>query len=586
MRRQSLSRTLSARLAVERLEDRSNPSTAFLVHPLVSDLPGVAPLTDPTLVNAWGIAVGPQSFWVSANGTDLSEVYVGDVGGTALNAPFKVDIPGGAPTGQVFNGTGQFSVTDGTNTATALFIFASESGMVTGWNPGVGVAAGQNPPSKTAEVAFQATDGAIYKGIALGNASVGGNPAANFLYLADFHNGKIDVLNSTFQNVTNQFGGFTDPHLPAGYAPFNVAVLNGKMYVSYAKQDADKVDDVQGRGLGIIDVFDLNGNFQQRLVSNGPRSALDSPWGLVIAPAGFGDFGGDLLVGNFGDGLIHAYDPNNGTLLGTLAQEPHHPVVIDGLWGLAFGNGTTAGDAGSLYFAAGPGGEAHGLFGKITADAGGTNPVSATLANNTLTITGSPGDDNVHVDLTRRGMLNVVAGGQSVGRFDPAAVATIVFTGFAGNDTLTVDPGVTATVVADGGAGRDHLSGGGGSNVLTGGPGNDVLVGGPKNDILVGGAGRDALVGGGGQDILIGGTQTATTTTAGLLQVLGAWNANDTNANRIAAIRAGAGGVPALDATTVTTDNSADVLTGNGGQDWFWAFASDTTDRKSAEQRD
>src|SRR5262249_11167941 len=158
---------------------------------------------------------------------------------------------------------------------------------------------------------YPAPDGAIYKGIALAN-----NGSGNFLYLADFHNGKIDVLDSTF-HLTTLDGSFTDPNLPAGYAPFNIALLNGKLYVTYAKQDADAEDDVAGHGHGFIDVFDLNGHFEQRLVS---RGELNSPWGMVIAPSGFGDFGGDLLVGNFGDGRIHAYDPSTGDFKGTLSE--------------------------------------------------------------------------------------------------------------------------------------------------------------------------------------------------------------------------------------------------------------------------
>src|SRR5205085_1665459 len=181
-------------------EDRSNPSTAYIATNLVSDQAGVAAVTDTTLVNAWGISLSPGSpFWVSANGSDLSELYSGDVNGSAIGQPFKVNIPGGAPTGQVFNGTGSatdFTITDGTTSKPAVFIFASEAGDVTGWNPQVGVAAGANPPSLTAETAFTASDGAVYKGIALAN-----NGSGNFLYLADFHNGKIDVLNGQFHQV-------------------------------------------------------------------------------------------------------------------------------------------------------------------------------------------------------------------------------------------------------------------------------------------------------------------------------------------------------------------------------------------------
>jgi uncharacterized protein (TIGR03118 family) len=337
--------------------------TAYVTTNLVSDQPGVARMTDPTLVNAWGIAVGPRSFWVSANENDLSEVYVGDVGGSALVAPFKVTIPGGAPTGQVANLTTDFVVSDGTNSGPAAFIFASESGAVTGWNPTVPAG------SRVAQPAFQADDGAIYKGIALAN-----NGSGNHLYLTDFHNGKIDVLDGQF-HLTHLAGNFIDPHMKPGFAPFNVAAIGDKLYVTYAKQDADAEDDVQGQGLGFVNVFDLNGNFLDRLVN---RGRLNAPWGMVQAPANFGQFSGDLLIGNFGDGKINAYDPVTGEFQGVLSSRPGKPIVIDGLWGLAFGNGTTAGDANALYFAAGPDDETHGLFGSIRVAASGTSTGGST----------------------------------------------------------------------------------------------------------------------------------------------------------------------------------------------------------------
>jgi len=361
------------RLSVlELLEGRDVPS-AYTVTNLVSDQPGVARITDPTLVNAWGIAIGPRSFWVSANETDLSEVYVGDVNGSAVVAPFKVAIPGGSPTGQVANVTADFVVTDGTNSGPAAFIFASESGAVTGWNPNV------PPVSRVAQPAFQATDGAIYKGIALAN-----NGAGNFLYLADFHNGKIDVLDRQYQ-LTHLAGDFTDPHMKPGFAPFNVAAIGGKLYMTYAKQDADAEDDVQGQGLGFVSVFDLNGNFLDRLVN---RGRLNAPWGMARAPANFGQFSGDLLVGNFGDGKIDAYDPVTGEFQGVLSSRPGRPIVIDGLWGLAFGNGTTAGDANALYFAAGPDDETHGLFGSIRVAA---DAATASAAARTAPLTAADG---------------------------------------------------------------------------------------------------------------------------------------------------------------------------------------------------
>ncbi len=438
-------------LAVNRLEDRCTPATAYLATDLVADTPGIAPLTDPTLVNAWGIAPNPGGpLWVSANGTDLSEVYLGT---NPLSAAFRVTIPGGAPTGQVFNNSGSttdFQVSDGTHTAAAAFIFASEAGEVTGWAPTVGGGTTTRP----AEVGFPATDGAVYKGIAIGKSGT-----SNLLYLADFHNGKIDVLNGQFQKVTlgtGGFGTFTDPTLPAGYAPFNVATINGMLYVSYAKQDAAAHDDVSGPGHGFIDVFDLTGHLQQRLVSGG---ALNSPWGMTVAPAGFGDFAGALLVGNFGNGLTHAYNATTGALLGTLSVSPGHPIVIDGLWGLAFG--IAAGTTNTLFYAAGPDHEAHGLFGKISANPAGTNPVSASLAGGTLTITGSRDDDNVSVTLEGKQIVvrsgggeddhgedeNGGDGGTVIGRFNPADVNLITFNGFAGNDTFTVSPKVTATAL-------------------------------------------------------------------------------------------------------------------------------------------
>jgi len=282
----------------ESLEARTVLSTSYLSHDLVSDQPGVAPVTDPNLVNAWGIAVGPVTMWVSSNEKDLSTVYTGDVSGSPfVKNSLEVNIPGGSPTGQVFNSTtSDFMVTDGPHTAKALFIFASESGAVTGWAPTVPPPA----PSHDAQPAFQATDGAIYKGIALG-----ADNGANFLYLTDFHNGKIDVLDSHFQ-LTQVAGSFTDPNLPDGFAPFNIATVNGKLYVTYAQQDDDREDDVAGAGKGFIDVFTTDGVFVQRLVSQGK---LNAPWGMALAPSNFGDFSNDLLVGNFGDGRINAYNP-------------------------------------------------------------------------------------------------------------------------------------------------------------------------------------------------------------------------------------------------------------------------------------
>jgi len=562
--------TLRRWLTVHRLEDRCHPNSAFLATNLISDQPGVAPITDPTLVNAWGISLNPNggAFWVSSNHGDLSELYAGDVHGSALTQPFKVTIPGGSPTGQVFNGTGSatdFSITDGTNTKPAVFIFASEAGQVTGWNPGVGVVPGANGPSKTAEGGFTATDGAIYKGLALGQVN-----GANFLYATDFHNAKIDVVDAQFHKVTlgaNGFESFADANIPAGYAPFGIANIGGKLYVSYAKQDAAAEDDASGPGRGFIDVFEPNGHLDQRLVSRGD---LNSPWGMVQAPTGFGDFGGALLVGNFGDGHINAFNPSTGKELGALGADRMHPLKIEGLWGLAFGNGTSAGDANTLYFAAGPGDETHGLFGKITANPAGTNPVTANQTGGDLTITGSRDNDRVFVlsDMTGT-KINVIAGGQRIGQFDAATVGTIRFNGFAGDDTFFVDPTITAAIIADGGAGNDDLFGSGGNNILIGATGNDLLIGGASRDILIGGDGLDRLVGGGNDDILIGSRTAFDQDQASLLQIIGVWTGTGSYASRVSAIRAGTNGVPKLDATTVTDDGARDELVGGMGLDWF-----------------
>ncbi|QJW92927.1 TIGR03118 family protein [Frigoriglobus tundricola] len=580
----------AANLRLESLEHRDTPSTSYLPTDLISDQPGVAPVTDPTLVNAWGISLSPNggAFWVSANGSDLSELYGGDVNGSAITQPFKVAIPGGAPTGQVFAGLANNFVVSGVNASgvpasgASAFIFASENGTITGWNPGVSPSRPAAPGVSTSAVTgYSATDGAVYKGLAL--AQVNG---ANYLYATDFHNGKIDVINSQFQKEplgTNGFGTFTDPNLPAGYAPFDVALLNGKLYVTYAKQDAARHDDVAGAGHGFIDVFETNGRFDGRLVSGGD---LNSPWGIALAPSNFGRFSNDLLVGNFGNGTIHAYDPTTGKELGTLMESPGHPLVIDGLWGLAFGNGKSAGDANTLYFAAGPDHEAHGLFGKITANPEGTNPVTAQLSGGVLTITGSPENDAVEVELDRGGDQIVVENHEQViGRFARGAVGTITFNGYAGNDTFGVDPRITADVIANGGAGNDVLIGGGGNNILIGGPGNDVLVAGPGRDILIGGGGNDVLIGGRGDDILIGGSTAFDDDPAALTQILNVWSSNLSYNDRIAAIRAGTGGVPALDSATVADDGDRDILIGGIGQDWFLATGPDRIFRKRAGEQ-
>jgi uncharacterized protein (TIGR03118 family) len=258
---------------------------------------------------------------------------------------------GMSPTGVVFNSTSDFVVHSGTSSGAALFLFASENGTITGWSPAVPPPS----PSTTAQPAVN-MPGAVFKGLALGSA--GGQ---NFLYVADFHDNQILVFDGSF-HPTTLAGSFTDPGLPKGFAPFNVAAINGNLYVTYAKQKKGAHDDLAGPGHGFIDVFDTSGHFLRRLAS---RHHLNSPWGMALAPANFGKLSGDLLVGNFGDGRINAFDPTTGKFRGQLSTTPGHPVTIPGLWGLAFGNGTTVGATNELFFASGPGDESHGLLGSI-----------------------------------------------------------------------------------------------------------------------------------------------------------------------------------------------------------------------------
>jgi uncharacterized protein (TIGR03118 family) len=332
----------------------AQPGNAYHQTNLVSDLPGLAQLTDPDLVNPWGLAAGPTTpAWVADNGTDKATIYPGFVNGSPIvKAPLVVSIPGGAPTGQVFNGTPGFVVHSGTSSGPARFIFDSEAGLVTGWNPGVP----PPPPSTQAQVGASVPD-AIYKGLAIATTSAG-----TFLYAADFHNARIDVFDQGF-NLVHLSGSFTDPQVPRGFAPFNVQELGGLLYVAYAKQDADAEDEVAGQSLGFVDVYSTSGQLLRHLIQ---RGQLDAPWGLALAPAGFGRFSGALLVGNFGDGRINAYDPQTGAFLGRLHHENGRPIEIEGLWALRFGNGVT-GNPTTLLFTAGIDDEAHGLFGAIEA---------------------------------------------------------------------------------------------------------------------------------------------------------------------------------------------------------------------------
>jgi uncharacterized protein (TIGR03118 family) len=314
---------------------------------LVSNIPGLAKLTDPDLVNAWGISFSPMSpFWISDNGTGRTTLYSVPSSGPPVKQALVVTIPGAggatsAPTGQVFNGGPAFGG--------ALFLFDSEDGEISSWNGSNGT---------TAVVQRDFGSAAVYKGLAISDPGT----SDAVLYATNFRAGTIEVYDPSFAHPS-LLGSFTDPNLPQGYAPFNDKVIDGELYVTYAKQDAEKHDDEAGAGNGFVDIFNLDGTLKERLISQG---ALDSPWGLEIAPASFGSFAGDLLVGNFGNGMINAFNATTGAFVGTLDGADGSPLVIDGLWGLTIGNGSAAGGSlDTLFFTAGPNGEMDGLFGSL-----------------------------------------------------------------------------------------------------------------------------------------------------------------------------------------------------------------------------
>ncbi|AKJ07542.1 uncharacterized protein (TIGR03118 family) [Archangium gephyra] len=328
---------------------------AYVQRNLVADRAGVAENVDPNLVNAWGIAFNPFGLvWVNDNGTGLSTLYTGDGVPNALVVtvpPPPGDTGTGRPTGIVFNGTGQFTVTEGGTTANSFFIFATEQGSITAWAPAINL-------TNSFTVVDNSSTGANYKGLALAP-----NGTGFFLYATDFHNGKIDVFDSTFAPATLP-GSFTDPFLPSGFAPFGIQNINGNLYVTYARQDRGREEAVTGSGLGYVSIFDANGRFVRRLIS---RGRLNAPWGLALAPASFGKFGSKLLVANFGDGVINVYDPQTGHREGRLERPDGSTIRIDGLWGLAFGSGVANQPTDTLFFTAGPERETHGLYGRLDA---------------------------------------------------------------------------------------------------------------------------------------------------------------------------------------------------------------------------
>jgi uncharacterized protein (TIGR03118 family) len=342
--------------------------------PTLTDANGivhVAKFFDPHLVNPWGVGESATSpFWVSDADAGLSTLY--NTAGTPQSRVVSIPAPGaplgsgGAPTGLVFNiaggANGVFKISGVTSagvptSAAAVFLFATEDGTIVGWNPAV------NPlgfdPAKAGNYAIiaAATSGAIYKGLAIAT-DASGTP---YLYATNFHAGTVDVFDGTFNLVTTF--PFVDPALPKGYAPFNVVLLAGKLFVTYAVQDEDAEDDVTGQGRGIVDTFDLHGQLLTRFAQHGQ---LNAPWGVALAPPTFGALAGTVLIGNFGNGHINAYDPATGEFVDKLRNSHGQAIVIDGLWTIMFGNGGNGGRSDTLYFTAGPNDESDGLFGSIS----------------------------------------------------------------------------------------------------------------------------------------------------------------------------------------------------------------------------
>jgi len=369
-------------------------ATGYWVHNLVADASTTAKADfyDTRLINPWGNVTSAASpFWVCDFG--ISTIYTASpTNTTALGTPNLTTAPtvpgaGGPPnkgscTGIVANiapatTPPTFPVTaPGKNPVAASFIFVTEDGTLSAWASGA--------DATQAFIQVDNSKTSAYKGLALLTT-----PAPQ-LYAANFKTGTIDVFDANFKPVTLATGAFTDASIPAGFAPFNIWPIGGKLYVAYAKQDANKQFDVAGPGNGYVDVFDGTGKLLQSLLSGGPGflgapgAPLNSPWGMALAPATFGAFANDLLVGNFEDGTINAFDPNTGRFIGALTDGSGNTIKIPGLWALLFGNGGSGGDKDTLYFTAGPGGQKHGILGSISA-----NPnITASAVTNAAQVAG------------------------------------------------------------------------------------------------------------------------------------------------------------------------------------------------------
>jgi uncharacterized protein (TIGR03118 family) len=318
---------------------------------LVSNGNVTADHTDANLVNGWGVAFAPTSYaWVANNGTGTSTLYdgAGNPQSLVVTVPTASGIGTGTPTGIVANTTQSFSVSSGVYSAPALFLFATEDGTISGWSPTVDA-------TNAILAIYDAYDNPVYKGLALASTDGG-----DFLFAADFRNKEVDVFDSQFNEVAT--GGFVDTQIPNNYAPFGIAYTGGLVYVTYAQQDQSQTDEVAGAGFGYVDTYTTAGVLVQRLIQN---TGLNAPWGIAIAPANFGKFSNNLMIGNFGDGTISAYKVSTGAYQGQLKDTNGDVISIDGLWGIAFGNGQHNQPTNTLFFAAGPDDEANGLYGSI-----------------------------------------------------------------------------------------------------------------------------------------------------------------------------------------------------------------------------
>ena len=353
-------RPLTKRLLTASLALTAIPSMVQAQHykqtNLVSNVPGVAAATDSNLVNAWGISRGTTTpWWVSDNGAGLTTLYTG----TGSAVPLVVTIPAadsgtGTPTGQIFNGSQDFQLTPGNP---ARFLFVTEDGTVSGWNPAVAPTA--------AVIKVNTHSASVFKGMAVATLNDSRGNGTNYLYVADFRKGRINVYDTNFSRISmHDDDAFRDERVPHGFAPFNIQNIGGNLYVAWAKQDGAKHDEVDGAGLGFVSVFSPTGRLLHRLQWT---KWLNAPWGMAQAPSDFGIYSHDILVGQFGSGQILVFDPVTGAFKGNLLDANNMPITIDGLWGISFGSGGASGPATTLYFAAGPNGEQDGLFGTITA---------------------------------------------------------------------------------------------------------------------------------------------------------------------------------------------------------------------------